>query len=107
MKKTVIFLIVISFFTACKSRDIKQEEEIFTRTSDLETRILKLGIELKDVDSQLAEIKEYNSGIREGITVLKINDEVIQDETLKLERNIEDIRDYYSVKTYIEKQVKN
>jgi len=107
MKKTIIFLMVISFLTACKSQNVKQEEEVFSKISNMETRILRLERDLKDIDFQLAEIKDYNFGIREGIAVLKVNDEILKDETLKLKRNIEDIQNYYSLKTYMKEQIKD
>lgn len=106
MKKTIIFFMTISFFTAVKGENTEPKEKMFTKISNLETKILRLERELKDMDFQLAEIKEYDSGIRDGISVLKVNDEVIQDENLKLKRNIDDIRNYYSLKTYMKEQVK-
>lgn len=106
MKKTIIFFMTISFFTAVKGQNIDQKEKMFTKISNLETKILRLEREIKDMDLELAEIKEYDSGIRDGISVLKVNDEVIEDENLKLKRNIDDIRNYYSLKTYMKEQVK-
>lgn len=106
MKKTIIFFMIISFFTAVKGQNTEPKEKMFTKISNLETKILRLERELKDMDFRLAEIKEYDSGIRDGISILKVNDEVIQDENLKLKRNIDDIRNYYSLKTYMKEQVK-
>lgn len=103
MKKTIIFFMAISLFTLANAENIEQKEKMFKKISDLETRILRLERELKDIDFKLVETKEYNFGIRDGIEILKINDEVIQSENLKLKRNINDIKNYYSIKVYMKK----
>ncbi|MGB6128352.1 MAG: hypothetical protein WBG30_06340 [Psychrilyobacter sp.] len=103
MKKTIIFFMAISLFTLTNAENIEQKGKMFKKISDLETRILRLERELKDIDFKLVETKEYNFGIRDGIEILKINDEVIQSENLKLKRNINDIKNYYSIKAYMKK----
>lgn len=103
MKRIIVFLMMISIASFGAS-NLKESKEVnFKQISQLETKLLNKKIEMNSLKSKLEDLKAKNLILAQNLSVLRSNDETIKDEFFNLKGNLENIKKYYLIKSYIKR----